>query len=74
MNKPPDIAFLREIGMAEDALVCLGSGEPMTITGPVLANWLRIAFACGAGMKLARVQTIDPYQWYSPGDIIDMRV
>lgn len=45
--KEADIAFLRDIGMYPEALEVLRTDDPMTITGPVLAAYLRVAWRAG---------------------------
>lgn len=60
-----DTAFLRDIGLPPTSLDVLACDERVTITGPVLASWLRVAWV--AGRKSAR----DPYLWRTVAELMD---
>lgn len=63
--KPESIAFLRGIGLDEEAIRCLRlDHQPMTITGDSLASWLRAAYRAG------RDSTHDVYAWYSVEELM----
>lgn len=64
--KEASLAFLREIGTPPEAIDILrDEARGATITGDVLASYLRAAF--DAGRRAAR----DPYVWHSAAELID---
>lgn len=62
--KDPDIAFLRSIGLYEEAIEILEADKPMTITGPVMAAYLRVSYS--AGRHSAR----DAYVWHDVAQLL----
>lgn len=63
---PESIEFLRHIGTPDEALSILRLNYAATITGDLLASYLRAAYAAG------RRDTRDPYRWYSASELIDL--
>lgn len=62
--KDVNVAFLRDIGVSEEAIEILESDVPATITGDVLASFLRDAWVAG------RYSARDVYRWHSPAELL----
>lgn len=62
--KPASLAFLRDIGTSDAVIEILESDHPATITGDVLASYLRNAWRAG------RYSARDAYTWHSVAELM----